>query len=119
MQNKRGFTLIEVLVAFTIMAMSIGLLLEVFTRSTSSVIRSQAYTQAAIIAQSQLARVGNEIVIEDGQETGKTASGFDWTVDIHPFETDFVSNYQTWTIQVKVDRDDIHYLIKTLRINKK
>jgi general secretion pathway protein I len=119
MQKQRAFTLIEVLVAFTIMAMSVGLLLEVFTRSTTSVIRSQAYTQAARIAQSQLARVGSEIKIEDGQETGETDSKFRWKVDIHPFEIDFIGNFQAWDVQVEVERDDIHYLIKTMRINKK
>jgi len=127
-KKQKAFTLIEVLVAFTIMAMTIGILLEIFTRSTTSLIRSQAYTQAAIIAQSQLARVGIDIEIENGQETGKTKSEFEWLIDIAPYNlsetVEFSEQFEAWLVTVDVSwnhqqSNPSHYILKTFRIKKK
>jgi len=53
-----GFTLIEVLVAFTILAVSIGALLVAFSGGIRNTALTQDYTQAVIIANSRLAESG-------------------------------------------------------------
>lgn len=75
---QRGFSLLEVLVAFALLAVSLGVLLGIFSRATSATIAAAQYSQAATLAESLLNLVGHEIALEDGALSGETASGFSW-----------------------------------------
>ena len=50
-----GFTLIEILVAFTIATTSLGLLYQIHANSTATVLLSQDYQEATELAQSLVA----------------------------------------------------------------
>ena len=126
LSKNKGFSLLEVLVAFSLFALTIGALLQIFVGSRHAVIRSEAYTQAAIIADSQLARVGIEFEIEDMQEEGESETGFTWRIKISPFEieSDLPTAYETWLVQVDVNWDQnvekpSHFSLNTLRLTKK
>ncbi|MBK1717427.1 type IV pilus modification PilV family protein [Thiocystis violacea] len=80
--RQRGFSLLEVLVAFAILALSLGVLMEIFSRATLTTIASAQYSQAATIAESLLNQVGFEIDLEEGSISGDTESGFAWEVTI-------------------------------------
>ena len=56
--NQGGFSLLEVLVAFSIFAVSFGILLQIYSKGTSSARLSDEYATAVIIAQSSLANIG-------------------------------------------------------------
>ena len=64
LSKQYGFSLIEVLVAFSIFAVSLGLILQIYSKGATSARLTEEYTNAVIIAQSKLASVstlGTEI----------------------------------------------------------
>lgn len=101
-QSQRGFSLLEVLVAFAILAVSLGVLLGIFSRATSATIASAQYSQAATLAESLLNLVEHEIPLEEGTVSGETESGFSWELTL--FELDLSDEFPTSTPSVTVYR---------------
>ncbi len=82
---QRGFSLLELLVAFSIMALSLGLLYRVAggsARNVSDVVQSQ---QAGWLAESILA--SRSSVLEDGWNEDGESAGFTWQVRSVPFNS--------------------------------
>ena len=69
-----GFTLIEVLVAFTIALVLLIPLLHSFSTGLASGARTDAFTNATLIAQSTLERLGPEVALND-KATAKRQDG--------------------------------------------
>jgi general secretion pathway protein I len=84
--RARGFTLIEVLVAFAILALALGVLLQVFSGGLENARVSEAYTTAGLLAESKLAALGAEEPLAEGQSTGRFDDRFRWRVDVRPYE---------------------------------
>lgn len=80
-----GFTLIEVLVAFTIMAMALGALLQTFATGLRSLNTAESYSTAALQARSKLAEIGPIVPLEVGEYSGELADGFSWRARIEPY----------------------------------
>lgn len=86
-QSNKGFSLIEVLVAFVVMGLVVGTLLQLFGSSMRSVALSDEYSFAVQVAESRLAAVGSEIKVEDGSTSGdEKGSGYRWEVTMSPIE---------------------------------
>lgn len=81
---RRGFTLVEVLIAFVILAFSMGALMNLFSGSMRSVTQGEEYAQATDIARAQLARLDADGVAEVVDETGETDDGYLWRVEVAP-----------------------------------
>jgi len=84
--RQRGFTLLEVLLAFVVFAMSFAVILEIVAASTRSTVRARDYSEAALLAQSLMETVGTEVPLEAGGWEGETEDGFLWTLEITDFE---------------------------------
>ncbi len=69
-----GFTLVEVLVAFTIALVLLVPLLHSFSTGLQSGARTDAFTDATLIARSTLERLGTEVALND-KAGSKTESG--------------------------------------------
>ncbi len=80
--QTRGFTLIEVVVAFVILALSLGVLLNVFSTGLRTARTSEAYTMATLLAQSKLAAVGVEAPLVEGETAGQFDERFRWSIDV-------------------------------------
>ena len=80
-----GFTLVEVLVAFAIVAVSLGALLQIFSGGLRSSRTAEAYATAALLAESKLARIGIEEPLEEGDTTGVFDNGFEWQSTVSPY----------------------------------
>lgn len=80
---QHGFSLIEVIAAFLIFALGFGVLLQILTSSLHVAQRSEAYTQAALWAQSTLDVVGVGELLEEGQASGRFDDRYRWDMDIH------------------------------------
>lgn len=80
--RARGFTLLEVLVAFAVLAVALGVAFEIFATGLRSGRAADALTRAALIAESELARVGVETKLTPGESAGEFDDGTRWRVAI-------------------------------------
>ena len=84
-QNMRGFSLLEILVAFTLLALAMGILMQIFSRGVNGAGLADKYAKATMMAESKLAAVGVESVLQAGETTGKFDDDFQWRLSIAPY----------------------------------
>ena len=84
----RGFSLLEVLVAFTILAMLLSALFEVFSAGLNAARAGDRFTRAAVIAQSRLAAVGMVESLQEGVSSGSTDDAYHWRVMVGEYLDD-------------------------------
>jgi len=84
--GQGGFSLLEVLVAFAILALTMGVLLQIFSRALSTTAVSGSFARAAELAQGVLTLAGVETPLEQGDYSGETGDGFTWTLRISPID---------------------------------
>jgi prepilin-type N-terminal cleavage/methylation domain-containing protein len=88
--RRGGFTLLEVLIAFTICAIALTALMEIFSTGLRSAAAARTVATAALLARSKLATLGTEHAITPGETTGRLEGGFglergfDWVVVATP-----------------------------------
>jgi general secretion pathway protein I len=85
--ESRGFTLVEVLVAFAILALTLVVLLQAFGGGLRAVSASERYLMAAMLARSVLDDVGAETPIVAGEGSDDIGDGYRWTTRIAPSRT--------------------------------
>ena len=78
----RGFSLIEMIAAFLVFAIAIGVLMSVLAASIRNTRMSSDYTMAALWAQSKLDGVGVVERVEEGQSSGRFDDTFSWSLDV-------------------------------------
>ena len=83
--SSRGITLIEVMVAFVILALSVTVLLRIFSSGLTNTILSQQYVDAVTYAESQLSQIGTVSDILPGVETGHFNEKYRWKTNISPY----------------------------------
>lgn len=81
---RAGFTLLEVLIALTILAVSVGVLFTSFSMTAGGTRVAHSDVEIASAAQSVLARVGVDIPLRPGEQSG-TVGELDWVVTIVPY----------------------------------
>ncbi len=113
LDRARGFTLIEVLVAFVILAVALGVLLQVFSTGLRNARVAEAYTTATLYAESMLAAVGIEEPLAAGETAGEFDDRFRWRLDVQPYQApdsdDETAAWRAFQVVVTVswgDEDD-------------
>jgi len=86
-RSSRGFTLLEVMLAFVIFALSFATVLEIMAGSMRGVRRASDDTEVALFAQSIVDMVGTEIPIEEGQFSGLGLDRYQWQLEIYAYES--------------------------------
>jgi general secretion pathway protein I len=81
---RAGFTLLEVLIALTILAVSVGVLFTSFSMTANGTRIAHSDVEIASAAQSVLARVGVDIPLRAGEQSGRVGE-LDWIVTIAPY----------------------------------
>lgn len=81
-RRMRGFSLIEMVAAFLVFAIGIGVLMQVLAGSMRNTRMSSDYTMAALWAQSKLDVVGVGEPIESGRSSGRFDDTYSWELDI-------------------------------------
>ncbi|MFQ5535604.1 MAG: prepilin-type N-terminal cleavage/methylation domain-containing protein [Sphingomonadales bacterium] len=118
--RTRGFTLVEVLVAFAILSISLVAIYKGFSVGTTGAHKAGQRQIAVSLAQSQLARVGVEIPLAVEDSAGRFANGFHWQIEMAPFkegpDTRFLTPF-TVTLRVfDVDGQIQLIALRTMRL---
>lgn len=86
MRRQRGFTLIEVVVAFALLALALTLLLGSLSGAARQIHQASLSGRAALHAQTLLAQVGAGGGIAPGHDEGDLEEGrYHWQLDIAPW----------------------------------
>jgi general secretion pathway protein I len=84
--RARGFSLLEVLVAFVVLALALGVIMRVFSQGMSRVGESEIYARAVTLAESKLAQLGAGIPLEEGETSGESEGALRWRVRLAAYE---------------------------------
>ena len=82
MDKEGGFTILETLVALTVLSIGLASFYHVFGASTSVIINSRKHRDAAAAIANVLAEVGRSRPLAVGVTSGKLPDGQQWTLDI-------------------------------------
>ena len=74
--------------AFTVLAVSLGVLFEIFATGLGAARTSENLVHATQLAQSKLAAVGVETPLAVGEHSGRFDDDFAWRVAVRPFADD-------------------------------
>lgn len=74
----RGFSLIEVLVAFIILSLTLSVLMRIFSGGTHNAALASDYSHAVLLAETKLAAAGIEIPLQEGVTAGSEDERFRW-----------------------------------------
>jgi general secretion pathway protein I len=85
---RRGFSLLELLIAFTILATLVGALSQVFSAGLQAARSGDRDTRAVVIAQSRLAVLDVEQPLRVGVFSGATDDDYHWRVTLRPYLDD-------------------------------
>jgi general secretion pathway protein I len=83
MNRERGFTLIEVVVAFVLLALVMSTAFEIFSAGMARASGLEERSRALVIAQSRMATVGVEETLKEGESSGESEDRrYQWAVSV-------------------------------------
>ncbi len=125
----QGFSILEILIAFVVMAMVVGSLLRLFGTAIHNVALAEEYSFAVQVAESRLQTVGTAIAVEKGSINGEEqATGYQWVVTMEPLELEaeteesFSLSIQAYQVDVTVSWDSAgkkrQFVLSSLRFGE-
>jgi general secretion pathway protein I len=106
--KQQGFSLIEILVAFMILAMSLTVIFRIFSGGLRNVSLSEDYARAVLVAESQLATAGVTEPLQRGVTSGEWDRRFSWERVVEPYQAweqdrELAARVQAYRVTVSVD----------------
>lgn len=117
MRPPKGFSLLEILVAFAIMAVALTIVLRIFGSGVNAAVVSEDYTIAVQIAESLMARTGIETPLQAGETTGLEADKYDWLIRINPVAGPPVSMPRFKSQQQEASQTNLQLMLVTVRVS--
>lgn len=77
--------MLEILIAFSILAISLGILLKIFSSGVNTAVVAEDYTAAVQIAEGLMAKTGVETPLQPGEDSGLENNKYHWLVEVSPF----------------------------------
>ena len=86
--HEEGFTLLEVVVAFVLLALTLVTVFQIFSTGLARAGELDEHSRALVVAQSRLATVGLEEKLEGPSETRGESEDrkYRWTLTVQPYE---------------------------------
>lgn len=105
--RQKGFTLLEVLVAFIVFVLIFGAVLDALGMALRNTRRSAEVSEAALWAQSKLDAIGTIEELEDGSDRGEFNRQFRWQLDIRKQEVPRTDGLSADSFPVELYRVDL------------
>jgi len=106
MNKIKGFSLLEILVAFSILSVSLGILLKIFSSGVNTAMVAEEYTAATQIAESLMAEASVMEPLDIGETSGNEVEKYYWLVNIEKMENPVIEdNVGFMSVQVVVEWD--------------
>jgi general secretion pathway protein I len=83
--RQAGFTLLEVIVALAVLSISLTLILRTLSGGFHHQQRAATLANATALAQSLLARIGGDLPLNAGRQTGSLPNGLLWEIQVIPY----------------------------------
>jgi prepilin-type N-terminal cleavage/methylation domain-containing protein len=82
--GQRGFTLMEIIISLAILAVALTAVMQAFSGGLRATTASERQASAILLARSLLDRVGRDVALVPGEQSGVTEEGYRWLVRIQP-----------------------------------
>jgi prepilin-type N-terminal cleavage/methylation domain-containing protein len=86
LRTSKGFSLLEVLVAFTVFALVTAVAMQIFSAGVNGAGVAEHYAKATQYAESKLAATGVEEALKEGVREGAFDDDFRWRVEVRRYE---------------------------------
>jgi len=106
-RRQRGFTLLEVLVAFIVFVLIFSAVLEALGMAMRNTRRSAEVSEAALWAQSKLDALGTIEELEDGSDSGEFNARYRWQLDVSKQEVARTDGLSADSFPVELYRVDL------------
>jgi len=119
-----GFTLVEIIVALAILALSLNVILPTISDALWRTSEAEAQAEAASLARSLLAQAGISVALQNGEAAGRFDNGFRWRLEVTPYgRTDQTMPVRAYKVVAEVFWDDARrersIALTTLRLGAK
>jgi general secretion pathway protein I len=84
-KREAGFTLLEVIVALAVLSVSLTLVLRTLSGGFHHQRQAALLAQKAALAQSILARIGSDLPLAAGGQSGSSTNGLAWEIQVEPY----------------------------------
>ena len=110
--RARGFTLIEVIVAFVLLSLVLATGFEIFSTGLRRAGDLDGYSRAIVVAQSKLASVGLDQPLQAGALEGDSEDGrMHWVLEMQPVQDELLAGqpqpgpgtYMLYRVEARVD----------------
>lgn len=127
--RQEGFTLLEVVVAFVLLALTLITVFQIFSTGLARAGELDEHSRALVVAQSRLATVGLEEKLEGPTETRGESEDrkYRWTLTVQPYEevpepgaaqqVDAMSSLQMYRVEAVVTWDGSDGRSRNLRLS--
>jgi len=118
-----GFTLLEVMVAMSIMAIVLVSVYRMYSQTLTMNIANRFYTQAPLLAQSKLAQLetgSSEIIAGDSGDFGEKFPGYSWNVTVEEVSSEALgevaNDLKRIDLIVALNNNEYVYNVRTYRL---
>lgn len=111
--RQSGFTLIEIVVAFTILALGIGIAMQIAAGAMRNARQAATRTDAALYAQSLLDTAGIGDRLKEGGSSGDFGDEFHWQLEAHKYEVESETPIESGLAPVQLYRLELRVTWET------
>ena len=99
----KGFTLLEVMVALSILGIALTVLIQLFSGGLRQAKNSRDYTKAVLYAKQVMEEVAMKEILAEGIENGDLTDGYRWQVTVSPQEISTEEDFPVELFCLQVD----------------
>ncbi len=111
--SRAGFTLMEVMVALSVMAVGLVAALELFSGSLRLAGGSASQTEAVVLARSLMDEVLWRADLDDGESRGREGT-YRWQVSINPIDPQFGATEEEPVVEILSDEFELKEIVVTV-----